>query len=392
MPTWDVSFDLRVGIDEPEVVKAVARIEGMAGLVCSIPLPPAAQQRIDRLNILRAVVGTTGIEGAELTEEEVGRIIDAPPGVTVLPPSRRREEMEGRNAERVMRHVAAALRQDPTLPLTEQLICTLHRLTTEDIDYPHNEPGIYRSHPVTAGTYVPPQDRDEMRRLMEQFIEWLNAGPPASWPPSVQAIVAHFYVVSIHPFGDGNGRTARAVESFILYRGGINVRGFYSLANHYYRNRDRYIELLDSTRFDGAYDLTPFVLFGLEGLLAGLEEVRQAVVDEVRVVTFRDLARERLDQHDRISIKVSRRLRSLLYLLAVEPLSLADLPKGSHPLFRLYRGLSDKTASRDIRLLLSEGLAIVDDDDLLRANLQVMDGYIPSPQLAQRSLRRRRSN
>jgi len=291
-----------------------------------------------------------------------------------------------------MRHVAAALRQDPTLPLTEQLICTLHRLTTEDIDYPHNEPGIYRSHPVTAGTYVPPQDRDEMRRLMEQFIEWLNAGPPASWPPSVQAIVAHFYVVSIHPFGDGNGRTARAVESFILYRGGINVRGFYSLANHYYRNRDRYIELLDSTRFDGAYDLTPFVLFGLEGLLAGLEEVRQAVVDEVRVVTFRDLARERLDQHDRISIKVSRRLRSLLYLLAVEPLSLADLPKGSHPLFRLYRGLSDKTASRDIRLLLSEGLAIVDDDDLLRANLQVMDGYIPSPQLAQRSLRRRRSN
>jgi Fic family protein len=392
VPTWDISFDLRMGIDDPAVVKAVARVEGMAGLVCSIPLPPAAQQRIDRLNILRAVVGTTGIEGAELTEEEVGRIVDAPPGKTVLPPSRRREEMEGRNAERVMRYVGEALQQDGELPLTEQLICTLHKLTTEGIDYSHNEPGIYRSHRVTAGNYVPPEDREQMRRLMEEFVEWFNTGPPASWPASVQAIVAHFYVVSIHPFGDGNGRTARAVESFILYRGGINVRGFYSLANHYYRNRDRYIDLLDSTRFSGARDLTPFVLFGLEGLLAGLEEVRQAVVDEVRVITFRDLVREKLDHRKGISTKVSKRLRSLLYVLTAEPVSLADLSKGEHSLFRLYRGLSDKTATRDIRFLVSEGLAVVDDDELLRANLRLMDGYIPSPQLTQRSLRPRRSN
>jgi Fic family protein len=336
-------------------------------------------------------VGTTGIEGAELTEEEVGRIVDAPPGVSVLPPSRRREEQEGRNAQQVMKHVAEILQEDPTLPLTEQLICTLHRLTTQGIDYPHNEPGVYRSHRVTAGSYVPPEDRNQMRQLMERFIEWFNTGPRASWPASIRAIVAHFYVVSIHPFGDGNGRTARAVESFILYRGGINVRGFYSLANHYYRNRDRYIELLDSTRFDGAHDLTPFVVFGLDGLLAGLEEVHQAVVDAVRVITFRDLARWRLDQQS-LSAKVSKRLRSLLYLLIEEPLPLANLSKGNHPLFLLYRGLTNKTFSRDMRLLLSEGLATVDNQDVLRANLGVMDGYVPSPEIVRRGLRRRRSN
>jgi len=391
MPTWDVSFHLRVGIDEPEVVKAVARIEGMAGLVCSIPLPPAAQQRIDRLNILRAVVGTTGIEGAELTEEEVGRIIDAPPGSSVLPPSRRREEMEGRNAERVMRYVAEALQQDPQLPLTQQLICTLHKLTTEGIDYSHNEPGVYRSHRVTAGSYVPPEDRDQMRQLMEQFIEWFNTAPPASWPPSVRAIVAHFYVVSIHPFGDGNGRTARAVESFILCRGGINVRGFYSLANHYYRNRDRYIELLDSTRFDSARDLTPFVLFGLKGLLAGLEEVHQAVIAEVRVIAFRDLARERLGRRGGLGSKAGKRQLDLLYGLAREPILLNDLRKGGHPLFRLYRGLSGKTFTRDIAFLLDEGLVEV-EGGYLRANLKVMDGYVPSPEIVRRGLRRRRTN
>ena len=376
MPTWGVSFDLRIGIDEPEIVKSLARIEALANMVCSIPIPPSAQERIDRLNILRAVVGTTGIEGAELTEEEVGRILDAPPGKAVLPPSRHREEMEGRNAEHVMRYVAEILREDPHLPLTEQLICTLHRLTTEGIDYPNNEPGVYRSHPVSAGVYVPPRDRDEMRRLMEGFIEWFNTGPPALWPAPVQAVVAHFYVVSIHPFGDGNGRTARAVESFLLYRGGINVRGFYSLANHYYRNRDRYVELLDSTRFNAESDLTPFVRFALDGLLAGLEEVHENVIAEVRIIAFRDLAREALSQRGKLGSKVGKRLLDLLYGLAGESVRLSDLLAGGHPLFRLYKGLSESTLRRDLDVLFGLDLITLEGDDL-HANLQVMDQYVP---------------
>src|SRR4030042_2131185 len=245
MPKWDVSFDLRVGVDDPDIVKALTRIEAMAVVVRDIPIPPGAQRRIDRLNILRAVVGTTGIEGAELTDDEVGRIMAASPGERVLPPSRQREEMEARNAERVTRYVAEALEKDTDLPLTEQLVCTFHELITSGIDYENNEPGIYRSHPAHAGTYVPPRDREDIQRLMKGFVQWFNRGEPLYWPSPVRAIVAHFYIVSIHPFGDGNGRTARAVESFLLYQGGINARGFCSLANHYYRNRDRNIGLLD---------------------------------------------------------------------------------------------------------------------------------------------------
>ena len=113
-------------------------------------------------------------------------------------------------------------------------------------------------------------------------MRWFNEGPRRNWPAPVRAIAAHFYVVSIHPFGDGNGRTARAVESFLLYRGGINARGFYSLANYYYRFRHRDVALLDSVRFSSDHDLTPFVRFALDGLLGELEDVHGEVLAQVR--------------------------------------------------------------------------------------------------------------
>ena len=107
---------------------------------------------------MRAVRGTTGIEGADLTEEEVGRILEEPHDKPVLPESRAREEQEARNAEAVMRFVANTTDEDERRPLTEEVIREVHRLTTAGIDYPNNEPGVYRSHAVQAGSHVPPRD------------------------------------------------------------------------------------------------------------------------------------------------------------------------------------------------------------------------------------------
>ena len=61
------------------------------------------------------------------------------------------------------------------------------------------------------------------------------------------------------------GRTSRAVESFLFYKAGVNVRGYYSLANYYYRNRPQYINNLNLVQMQGETDLTPFVAFALTG-------------------------------------------------------------------------------------------------------------------------------
>lgn len=378
MPRWNVHFDMHVRTDHAELVGLVARAQALASVIHGIPIPPHLQERLDRLNIVRAVRGTTGIEGTELSEEEVGEVLEAPAGARVLPGSREREEQEVRNAASLMYTVAEVLEDNPGAPLTEQLVRRFHAITTTNVEYPHNTPGRYRDHRVVAGRYVPPEDGQEVARLMAEFVRWFATGAPAAWDPIIRAVVAHFYVVSIHPFGDGNGRTSRAVESYLLYQAGINARGFYSLSNFYYRNRDQYIQELNRARFQTDPDLTPFVLFALRGLVEELEEVHAEVLREVQLISFRDYARETLAQEDRLRSRVGERQLMLLFRLGRDSVSLAALRAGKHPLSALYRGVTTKTLTRDINALKKLGLVVV-TGDALKANLDFMRRFTARP-------------
>ncbi|MFQ5658571.1 MAG: Fic family protein [Candidatus Methylomirabilales bacterium] len=384
MPLWTVTFDLHLDLGNHELLALVAKAHALAKVIREIPIPPGVQERIDRLNILRAVRSTTGIEGTELSETEVEQIL-AQPKRRVLPEGRQREELEVRNAERVMEFVAHLVLRRPDEPLTEELICNIHHLTTEGIDYPQNEPGMYRNHAVHAGTYVPPRTGEQVRQLMREFVKWFAEGEARAWDPAIRAIAAHFYVISIHPFGDGNGRASRAVESFLLYQGGLNARGFYSLANHYYRHRPEYVAHLDHVRFESGGNLTPFVLFALRGLVEELESVHSEVLRQVRIIAFRDYARETLLEAKKLRTKTGERMLQLLLGLVSErgPVSLTALRHGQHRLAGLYARVTPKTLSRDLNFL-REGELICVQDDAIWANLDLMERYIPPSALPRR--------
>ena len=279
MPNWNVHFNLRLHLDNPDLVRLIAQIESLVSVIREIPIPPYVQERMDRLNIIRAVRGTIGIEGIEFSEDEIGQILDISPGE-----NESREAKEVRNAERLMRHVADVVKENPNAPLSQGLILSFHEVLTRNINYAHNEPGRYRNFPVTVGPYVPPRTGEDVRRLMREFIRWFNTGAPTRWHPIIRAIVAHFYVVSIHPFGDGNGRTSRGIEGYLLYRAGINVRGFYSLSSFYYENRPAYIYSMNRIQIQMIEDLTPLVLFALSGLDEELRAVYEEVIAEMHII------------------------------------------------------------------------------------------------------------
>jgi Fic family protein len=274
-----------------------------------------------------------------------------------------------------MLFVAKTLNEEPNRPVTEDLIRKIHLLTTEGIDYPNNEPGVYRNVAVHAGTYVPPMTGDEVRRLMGQFIEWLNHGCPAGWPPVIRAMAAHFYLVSIHPFGDGNGRTARGLESYLLYQGGINARGFYSLANYYYQNRSEYEEMLDHVRFRTNGDITPFIKFALRGLLAEQEEVHREILGEVTLIAFRDFARETLTEDGKLGTKPGERMFHFLLELSAQPASIAEIRKGGHPSSKRYREVTAKTLSRDLNYMQKKELIRIEDGKV-RPNIEIMTRFM----------------
>lgn len=378
--SWDVTFDVRVQVESKEILTLLAQCHALASVIDRIPITPSRQQRLNRLNILRAVRGTTGIEGADLTETEVGRIIDNPRSIGLLP-GKQREEQEARNADKLMRYVARLLRESQQCNLSEALISKFHEITTQGIKYERNTPGEYRSFPVVVGDYRPPSDGGEVRRLMEQFVRWFHEDGPSHWDPIVGAIVAHFYVVSIHPFGDGNGRTSRAVESFLLYRAGINARGFYSLANYYYQHRMEYTEYLDHVRFDTKGDLTPFVFFALKGLAEGLVEVHSEVLLEVREIAFRDFVRERLS--DKLATESGKRMLDFMFMIGYDPVPVKDIRQGGHPLAKLYRGLTPKTLLRDLTYLKQQQLVRLQDKGrTVQANIDVMGRFLPPVDLS----------
>ena len=334
----------------------------------SLPLPPRLRESLNRINIVRAVRGTIGIEGTHLSEAETGEILDSPG--PVLGPERAREEREARNAADVMRFIADSLARDPGQALTEELVRELQFRTTRRINYPHNTPGRYREHGVSVGTYFAPEAAD-VPRLMRDFLAWFRSGPIRAWPAAIRAIAAHFYLVSIHPFGDGNGRTSRAAESFILYQAGINRLGFYSLANFYYRQRPEYIEMLDRTLFVHDGDLTEFSRFALHGLLDELADVQREAIDGLTRIAFRAHAADEMQRSGSLRSATGERRLNLALEAADAPIPVSELLDGTHRAARFYRGRSARTLSRDLDYLIAAGL-IVSEAGVIEANLEIL--------------------
>lgn len=365
MPSWDVHFNLRFHPDHPEIVRLTAQIETISFVVREMPIPPQIQERLNKLNIIRAVRGTTGIEGIEFTEEEIRQILDSPPDSPFPNESEHRKAQEVRNAEKLMRHVVDVVNESPNAQISQGLILSCHDVLTRGIDYDHNEPGRYRNFRVTVGPYVPPETGDDVRRLMREFIRWFNTGAPTQWHPIIRAIVAHFYIVSIHPFGDGNGRTSRAIESYLLYQAGVNTCGFYSLANFYYKNRPQYIHSMNRIQFQMSEDLTPLVLFALDGLDKELREVYIEAMSEVRVISYRAFARNLIDSKANLSRRVRERLINFTSELAsTRQISLTALRNRELRISRLYSQTGTRTITRDVRLLQQYGLIRVEGDNL----------------------------
>ena len=196
MARWDVHFDLKINFASVEVIRLVERTHALATVITEIPIPPYLQARLDVVNIMRAVRGTTAMEGAQVSTDEVREIMNSPDKAT-LPPSRERDEQEVRNAQTVMYFIASQIRKQPDRPMTEPLICKIHELMTKDIIYANNIPGQYRNGPVNAGNYVPPGSGEKVRDLMKQFVERFNTPPIINWDPIIRALAAHFYLISI---------------------------------------------------------------------------------------------------------------------------------------------------------------------------------------------------
>ena len=130
----------------------------------------------------------------------------------------------------------------------------------------------------------------------------------------------------MHPFGDGNGRTARAVEAFMMRRAGVNDLVMVSLSNYYYDHKDAYLAALCESRQRG-HDLTPFLLFALPAVAERCRAVAAKIVVNHKHTLFREFARSLFGQlrSPRRRVIAERQLHLLEVLLTGGPMELSDL-------------------------------------------------------------------
>lgn len=139
-----------------------------------------------------------------------------------------------------------------------------------------------------GGVHRGAPERD-VPRLMDEYIKFINHRRFEDVHPVIHALLAHFFLVTIHPFGDGNGRVSRLVEAGILFQHGYNVHGFYGLSNYFYQNEGMYKTLLQGCRSAQPFDVTKFVNFGIEGFAAELKGINNFIKTKLNRVVYRNM-------------------------------------------------------------------------------------------------------
>ncbi len=170
----------------------------------------------------------------------------------------------------------------------------------------------------------------------------------------LKAVMAHLYIAWIHPFGDGNGRTARLVEFYLLVNAGVPEPSAHLLSNHYNLTRSEYYRQLDAASQTKS-EVVPFVHYAVRGFADGLRDQLLVIRQHQLSLAWRDFVDEKLAGD---SPEKAERCRLLLVGLSKSPreLSRDQLPLLDPRLAQRYARKSERTLVRDLSDLEARGL------------------------------------
>jgi Fic family protein len=139
---------------------------------------------------------------------------------------------------------------------------------------------VIRDSPSKRIVYMPPEAKD-VPALMKALVVWISSSQQDSLPCPMRAAIAHYQFATIHPYYDGNGRTARLLTTLILHLGGHDLKGLYSLEEYYARDLARYYEALSVGPSHNYYagrgeaEITAWIEYFCEGVASSFENVRR---------------------------------------------------------------------------------------------------------------------
>ena len=363
IPEQWLRYDVRALINELTDAKAAVMS------LTAIPYQRSWAEALQKIKLKQEAAGTSRIEGAEFTDKELDAALREETPEAALTRSQR----QARAAINTYRWIAK-LPHDR--PVALDLLREIHRRIVTGCDDDHCPPGQTRSagNNVTFGT---PRHRGvEGGRECEVAFRRLGDALEREFrghDQLIQALALHYHIGAMHPFLDGNGRTARAVEALFLQRAGLKDELFIAMSNYYYDEKASYLAAL-SEAGAGGHDLTSFLRFGLKGIATQCNRLLAEIRTHVSKSLFRDMMYDLFNRlkSTRRRVIAERQIELLKILLEVDSLdhqalfkrATASYAKLKNPWKGYIRDLNDLAELGTVMLVSMEkaGVATVSAD------------------------------
>lgn len=374
-----IKFNVDLRQSAPSLWIMLGECQSKCEGISRVPLRPGTAKYLGQVYLAKGALATTAIEGNTLSEEEVLQHLQ---GKLRLPPSREYLAQEIDNVVAGCNGILEDIQSGRDLGLSPQRVKELNKTVLEKLRLEEGVmPGEIRIYPVGVARYKAPPAED-CDYLLDRLCQWLNSEVFKPRPGMkiayaiLKAIVAHLYLAWIHPFGDGNGRTARLVEVQILMESGVPAPAAHLLSNHYNQTRTEYYRLLDEASRSGG-NVSPFVEYAITGFRDGLRAQMDLIRMQQLDLAWRNYVHELFK--DKTSKSDVRRRRLVLDLSrAGEPVPRPKLAEVSPRVAAAYAGKTNKTLSRDLNALLVMGLVERDrKGDTVRARKEIILGFLP---------------
>jgi Fic family protein len=136
---------------------------------------------------------------------------------------------------------------------------------------------VFVGNRITGEVVFMPPPASQVFQLVSDFLEWFNSEHANETDPVITAGITHYEIVRIHPFVDGNGRTARVMATLVLYKRSFDVKRFFALDDYYDHDRRSYYAALKSVNQD-SIDLTKWLEYFTDGVSISIKAVRDKVI------------------------------------------------------------------------------------------------------------------
>jgi Fic family protein len=361
----------------PKTLYQLGESEALVQAIANTPLKPENRQKLLLVSLIKGAQATTAIEGNTLSEEEIEKLQEG----WKLPPSKEYQEIEVKNIIDAFN----ALLQEVCIEgssrlITPDLIKEFHQMISKNLgDHLDAIPGRFREDNRVVGTYRAP-DYKYVPNLVEKLCQWIRKefhyeNDQNFHTSIVQAIVTHVYIEWIHPFGDGNGRTGRLLEFYVLLRAGLPSIVSHILSNFYNNTRPEYYRQLDNAR--KVKKLTSFIEYAVEGFRDGLKENLKVIQESQFYIFWHNYIYESFADIKYTKREAFKRKRDLMLTLPLNKTYLADDIVLINPtIAKKYGKVTKATILRDLKELLGMKL-LVKEGRKYRANSDVLRSLTP---------------